>query len=288
MKWIKTYFFLTKPGIIAGNLMAMFAGFFVACKNGISVSLLLATVLGISFIIAAGCVCNNYIDRDIDKKMERTRNRALATGKISLTSAIIYASILLLIGLTILFIFTNAKTTLIGLIGFIVYVFLYSLMKYKTVHATLIGSIAGAMPPLVGYTAVSNQIDQISLSLFLLLVFWQMPHFYSITLYRLRDYEAASIPVLAVKKGLMRTKLEMILYILLFGFVCLMLGKQAKLGAIFAIATSLLSIGWIGLWLHGFKEDSLHEWAHRMFKYSLIVISSISILIPIIKIAKLY
>ena len=140
--------------------------------------------------MASACVFNNYIDRQVDKKMERTKNRALVTGLISGRNAILFATLLGLIGNLILFLYTNLLTVFVAGLGFFVYVVLYSLWKCRTIYGTAIGSIAGAVPPVVGYCAVSNHFDAGALILFAMMVLWQMPHFFAIALLHFDDYAA--------------------------------------------------------------------------------------------------
>ena len=124
-----------------------------------------------------------------------------------------------LLGNFILFLYTNLLTVVVADIGFFVYVVLYSFWKCHTIYGTAIGSIAGAIPPVVGYCAVSNHFDIGALILFIMLVLWQMPHFFSIAMYHFNDYKAAEIPVLPVKKGALRTKIHMVLIYYRFPFL---------------------------------------------------------------------
>lgn len=195
---LKQYYYLTKPGIIYGNVITALGGFFLAAKGEVNFQLLIAMVFGLSFVIASACVINNIFDKEMDAKMERTKHRATVTGKISRTKATIFAVILL--GLGIYFLQPTTYALFTSLVGWLVYVAFYTPFKSKTVHATLIGSIAGATPPVVGYTAVTNQVDLGAILLFIILVTWQMPHFYSISIFRQEEYHTAGVPVLSVKK----------------------------------------------------------------------------------------
>lgn len=191
---------MTKPGIVYGNTLTATAGFLLGAKGAIDYWLLLATLAGIAFIIGSACVFNNYIDRDIDAKMVRTKKRALAHGLVPAGKAITYASLLGIIGFFILSLSTNFLTVALGTVAFFDYVVLYGISKRRTAYSTIVGSIAGAIPPAAGYTAVTNRLDGGAVLLFIILVFWQMPHFYAIAMYRYDDYKAAGLPVLPVKK----------------------------------------------------------------------------------------
>ncbi|MEZ0286312.1 MAG: heme o synthase, partial [Candidatus Paceibacterota bacterium] len=209
---VKTYYLLTKPGIIMGNGIAAIAGFALASEGRFHPLLFLGLLVGLALVIASACVVNNYLDRDIDEKMARTKNRALVKGLISGKSALIFASTLGILGTLILFFFTNTLTAAVGLFGWFFYVVVYTLLKRRTVYGTLIGSISGAIPPVAGYCAVANRIDVGALILFVTLCLWQMPHFFAIAIYRLKDYKAADIPVLPIKSGIQNTKIHMVLY----------------------------------------------------------------------------
>lgn len=276
---IKTYYMLTKPGIILGNIITTAAGFALASKGHIDYGLFLATLVGLSFIIASAGVFNNYIDRFADAKMARTRNRPLATGSIPSFNALLFASALGIIGGFVLAYFTNLLTVAIALIGFFVYLVLYAFLKYRSFYGTLVGSIAGAVPPVIGYCAVSNHLDTGALLLFLLLVLWQMPHFFAIAIYRFADYSAASIPVLPVVKGMYITKIHMFFYIIAFTATALLLTLSGYTGLLSLMTAAFLGLTWLGLCIIGFNSKNETRWAKTMFFYSLIVIMALSLTI---------
>ncbi|HEU5122168.1 MAG TPA: protoheme IX farnesyltransferase, partial [Candidatus Saccharimonadales bacterium] len=192
---IKSYYYLAKPGIIYGNVLAAMAGFLFGSGRTFEGWRFLALVFGIGLVIGASCVLNNILDRGIDKKMARTKKRALVTGDITIPSAIIYAVTLAGGGFSLLVLYTNWLTAALGAFAMVFYVVLYGIAKRKTIFGTLVGAVPGAIPPVTGYVAVSNQLDGAALLLFLILVAWQMPHFYAISIYRRHDYDAAAIPV---------------------------------------------------------------------------------------------
>lgn len=274
------YYLLTKPGIILGNLITVAAGFLLASKGVIDFGLFIATLTGLVFIMASACVFNNYIDRYTDKKMERTKKRALAAGLISGRNAIAFAIFLGIIGNLILFLYTNPLTTLIADAGFFVYVVLYSLWKCRTIYGTAIGSIAGAVPPVVGYCAVSNRFDLGALILFAMMVLWQMPHFFAIAMYHFDDYAAAGIPVLPVKRGMLKTKVRMVFYILGFILAAIMLTLFEYTGYLYLFVTMSIGLVWLGLCLMGFKSTNDQLWGRRMFHLSLLMIAAVCFAIP--------
>ena len=277
---LATYYQLTKPGIIRGNLLTAAAGFFVASQHHPRYPLLFWTLLGISGIIASACVINNYIDRDIDKMMTRTKKRALVIGLVPARDALIFAGLIGTLGFTILILTTNLLTTLIGVGGMIAYVALYGYYKRRSVHGTLVGTISGAVPPVAGYTAVTNQIDGVAILLFTILVFWQMAHFYAIALYRMKDYAAANIPVMPVVHGVKSTQRQISLYIVGFtGASCLLARYEA--GAVYMFIMLITGAAWLVIGLKTLLSKKAEAWARSMFLYSLLVISIWSVAVSI-------
>lgn len=274
------YYLLTKPGIILGNLIAVGAGFFLASKGNLYLALFLATMLGLTLIMASACVLNNYIDVPLDKKMKRTQKRALPLGIISESRALLFALVLAAGGALILFFFTNVLTLVVAAIGFFVYVVLYSFWKSHTVYGTAIGSIAGAVPPVAGYCAVSDQFDPAALILFAMLVLWQMPHFFAIALYHIEDYRRAQLPLLPLVKGVFRTKIHMTLYIIAFISVSLLLTLFGYTGTTYLYILLSMGIAWLALSIKGFGCSSDKLWGRDMFRLSLLVITTLCIIIP--------
>ena len=275
----RTYYRLTKPGIIYGNAITASAGFLLASNGHVNVALFGAMLLGLSLVIASACVFNNYLDRGIDAVMARTRKRALVTGKVSGRAALTYASALGLLGITVLVVYTNLLAAGIAAFGFVAYVVLYGWGKRHSIYGTEIGSVAGAVPPVVGYTAVTGYLDAGALILFLIMVFWQMPHFFAIATYRLDDYSAAKLPVLPAAKGLRRTRIEMLMYIVAFILAALSLAVFDYTGVSYEIIAGLLGLGWIWVWASGRNAPNPAAWARGMFKYSLLVITVLSVAI---------
>ena len=278
---MKTYYLLTKPGIILGNIVTTVAGFALASKGHIDFSLFFATLLGLSLIIASACVLNNYMDRKSDGKMSRTKNRAFVTGLVSVPNAMMFILVLGLCGIIVLALFTNLLTVFIALTGFFVYIVLYGILKYRTTYGTIVGSIAGGIPPVVGYCAVSNHFDIGAMILFLIMVMWQMPHFFAIAMYLFDDYVAASIPVLPVMKGMNTTKIHMIFYIITFMIAAGMLTLFGYTGYAYLSVGAILGMVWLGLCLSGFKSQNDKLWARSMFRFSLVNITGLCFMIAI-------
>lgn len=274
------YYLITKPGIVLGNLVTLAAGFVLAAKGIPDVNLFLTTFLGLGFIMASACVFNNYIDRELDQQMDRTKKRAIASGLISGPRAIAFATVLGLIGTYLLWIFTNPLTVCVAAVGFFVYVVMYSLWKRHTIYGTAIGSIAGAVPPVVGYCAVSNNFDIGAAILFAMLVLWQMPHFFAIALYHFKDYSRLNMPLLPIQRGVLRTKIHMVVYIIAFIFTATLLTYFKYTGFLYFGVTLFLGLSWLFLGLLGFKRSNNELWGRDMFRLSLVLITLICLVIP--------
>lgn len=282
---IKEYYNLTKPGIVRGNLITAAAGFLLASAGEIDWLLLLSVLVSIALIIASACVLNNYIDRGIDARMDRTKNRALAAGAIPHHHAFIYAAILSIGGFSLLAATTNTLTVLLGFIAIANYVVFYGIAKRRSIHGTFVGSISGAMPITAGFVAVTNNFDKGAMLLFLALVFWQMPHFYAIAVYRLKDYKAAGLPVLPIVSGLRHTKFQMMIYIVLFISAVTMLTAVGITGKVYLAVAASAGFWWLWEALRGFSlPDNAADnakWARRVFSVSLVVLTIFSIMISV-------
>ena len=276
---MKNYLLVTKPGIVFANLLSATVGFLLASKGDVDFTALTGVLAGISLVVASACVFNNIIDRDTDRKMERTKNRVLAQKALSPKTAFFYALILCVTGTAVLSAATNTLSVVVVLSGFAIYVGVYSLyLKRRSVFAALIGSLAGAAPPLAGYCAVGNRLDMGALILLSIFSLWQMPHCYAIAVFRLKDYAKAGIPVLPVRRGVRVAKKHIIGYILVFTGASLLptLGGYTGYGY-FAVA---LAVGLIWLYLAsaGFRTSNDRLWAKRMFTFSIVVIFSLSVM----------
>ncbi len=279
---LKQYLNLAKPGIVFGNLISVTGGFFLASRGDADLALFFATALGVSLVIASGCVFNNYIDRDIDQKMERTRNRVLAQGLVSPAHAIVYACVLGVAGVALLYAATNTLAVMLVLMGFVVYVGLYSLwLKRGSVYGTLVGSLSGAAPPVVGYCAVSNEFDAGAAILLLIFSLWQMPHSYAIAIFRFNDYQAANIPVLPVIKGISAAKRQIVLYIAAFVVATLMLTLSGYAGYSYFVVAALSGAYWLWMGVSGYKAVDDRVWARKLFTFSIVTITMLSLMMSV-------
>jgi protoheme IX farnesyltransferase len=278
---LKTYYYLTKPGIIYGNALSLTGGFLLASKWHIDTGLFLAVLIGTCLVIASACVFNNYIDRGIDEKMQRTRRRALVRGKVSAQVALTYGSLLGAGGFLLLSLWTNWLVVLIGVIAYVDYIVLYGYSKRRSVHGTLVGSIAGSAPPVAGYCAVTGRFDQGALIIFLIMTFWQMVHFYAIAIRRAKDYKAAGIPVMPVAHSVRATKVQMIGYTVAFTIAVIALSVQGYAGWVFAVVMGAVGLFWLWKGLHSFNVRNNVAWAKGMFLFSLVVLLTLSAMMSV-------
>lgn len=276
---LRSYYLLTKPGIIYGNALAASAGYFFGATGQPKAVEFLCMLFGLSLVIASACVANNMLDRSIDARMDRTKSRALVMHTISLTSAFFFMIILLTVGSVLLLYGTNTLALFIALAGFVAYVFVYGWAKRKTVHSTLIGTISGSTPPVIGYVAATGQLDVIALILFLILVCWQMPHFYAIAIFRKKEYASANLPILSVVKGNAATRKQIIVYIALFLLTCLVLGAIGAASLFWTLLMTLLALYWLYIVLT--PHIDINSWARKQFSWSLVTLLTLCISLSI-------
>lgn len=257
--------------------MTTVGGYLLAARGHVLLGRLVATVAGISLVIAAACVVNNYIDRGIDSKMSRTKWRSKATDRVGLTAGLAYAASLIAVGSAVLLWGANWLTAGVGAVGVLFYVVFYSIMKRRSIHGTLVGCVSGATPLVAGYTAVKGRLDTATVLLLLIMVFWQLAHFYAIGLYRLKEYRAAGLPIMPVVKGEPLTKRLIIANIAAFGVCAGLLTAFHYTGYVFLAVMSVVTISWLWRGRRGFGATGNTQWARGMFGFSLLVITVFSL-----------
>lgn len=270
----RNYVTLTKPGINASNLMAAFTGFWLAGRGEIDPLLLLATLLGTALVIAGGCALNNVIDRDIDPLMSRTQKRPVAGGEIRPMAALWFGIGLTVVGFAVLAVLVNPLAAFLSMIGHFVYVGIYSLwLKRTTTLNTVIGGISGAVPPMIGWVAVTGSIDPPAWVLFIFMFLWQPPHFLALAMRKAEDYRAAGVPMLPVVRGFAEAKRQNLLYVAAMVPASLLLVQMGVVGLLYLIVATVLGLVYIGLSLEGLFTKDDNRWARRMFVYSLVYLT---------------
>lgn len=261
---------VAKPGILFSNLITTFGGFWIASKWDIDWLLMVWTLLGTMLVMASGCVLNNYLDRDMDVKMERTRSRALPTGVLTPSVVLAYGAFLGIAGLAVLGLLVHTLAALLGLLGLFVYVWVYTAwLKRTSVWSTAVGAISGAVPPVIGYAAVTGQLDMGALILFMILFLWQPPHFWALGIRRLDDYRDAGYPLLPVVKGTHRTKISMMRYVVPLVPVSLLLYTYNYAGLFYLISSVVLGLAWVVLCARGFGAKDEIRWSRGVFLFSI-------------------
>jgi protoheme IX farnesyltransferase len=269
-----------KPGITLSNTLTGIAGFFLAASAvSFNLAVLIGATVGIASIIASACVFNNVLDRDIDTRMKRTAKRDVASGVISVPKALVFGTVLGLIGFVAILLLTNVLTFVLGVIAFIWYIAIYGYAKRTTVYSTLIGGVAGALPPVAGYTALTGKIDGAAIILFLILFFWQMPHFYAIAMFRRSDYASAKLPVWSVVYGMKSAKRQILIFTIIYAIVTGLLYVFGYTGIVYLVLSTALSAYWVyrGISLYG--KISEEKWARKMFGASLLILLAMCLLI---------
>ncbi len=272
MSKFANYYSALKPERTYANVMTTAAGFLFASRWHIGWSLLLATIAGTTLIVMSACAANNCTDRGLDAKMPRTRSRGTVTGTVPIRNLAILAVVLGVGGFALLIAYVNWLTALIGAIAYVDYVVLYAWSKRTSVHSTLVGTISGAAPLVAGYTAVTGKFDATALLLGLVMIFWQMPHFYAIGIFRLKDYKAGGLPVWPVVKGIRSTQQWMLAYTILYIFAVIALATLGQAGLVFGAVIGLLGLYWLYIGAKGFRSLRPEKWARGMFGFSLVTL----------------
>ena len=269
------YFELTKPGVQALLFVSCASGMLIGSNFNPPVTVFFFGLIGISFLAASSAVVNHFFDKQIDAKMNRTSKRPLVLGHISDKQAIIFSVLLYASGSIMLLNFTNFLTWLLTTLTFIFYGFIYTkYLKYMTSQNIVIGGLAGAMPPLLGWSAITNTIEPNALLLVLIIMVWTPPHFWALAVYRVEDYSEAEVPMLPVQKGVVFTKQHILLYTFLL-IACTMLPYAVQMfGEIYLI--SALVLGLIFL-IYSFRlyKDETNAIAMPTFAYSIIYLAAL-------------
>ncbi|MGD0030448.1 heme o synthase [Paenibacillus illinoisensis] len=279
---LKDMIALTKPRLLRLNVFAVAVGFWVASKWDISWLSLLLVIIGSTLVIASACVINNYWDRELDQKMERTKKRIEYINHLRPAFVLWYGIILGVAGFAVLYVWVNPLSGWLSLLGWFAYIVIYTMwLKRSSTWSTSLGGIAGAMPPVIGYCAVTNQIDMGAWLLFALLFLWQPPHFWSLGIRRVEEYRAAGFPLLPVVKGITRTKFQMVPYVFLLLPAVFLLYYYNYVGLIFLIVSLLSSVVWFIHTLSGLKTLDDEKWAKINFLISVNYLMLIFILMVV-------
>ncbi|WP_333785202.1 heme o synthase [Thermocrinis sp.] len=240
---VRDYLLLTKPGIVLLVLITTLTGMYIAQRGFPPTNLVFWTLLGTGLASAGSAVLNQYFDRDLDTLMDRTKTRPLPLGSVSPSNAFWFGVILLSLSFLIMFFFTNPIATFFTALASFFYVSVYTLtLKRKSPLATEIGGVSGALPPVIGYTAVTGSLGFEPLVLFLIMFIWQPPHFWVLAIKYAEDYKKAGIPTLPVVKGIQHTKIKTLLYTSALLPMSILPYFYQMAGEIYLISASVLSL----------------------------------------------
>lgn len=266
----RDYYELTKPKVVALLVLTALVGMSLSVPGAIPWQLLIPAMLGIGLLASSGAAINHIVDQRIDRIMGRTHNRPLPNGRISHGGAIFFATAMAVIGFFMLFVLVNPLTAWLTLSGLVGYGFIYTMyLKRATPQNITIGGLAGAIPPLLGWTAMTNEVHPNALLLVLLIFTWTPPHFWALAIHRKNDYAKANIPMLPVTHGVSFTKTQILLYtVLLFvvGLLPYLVGMSSWIYLIGAVVLNL--IFFLYAWKLKFNADT--NTAMDTFKFSII------------------
>lgn len=269
------YFALTKPRVVLLAAFCALIGMLLATDGPLPWQLLIAGIAGISLLAGAGFAFNCLIERSIDARMARTRARPLARGEVGVTGTIVFAGIIGGLGAALLYWAVNPLTMWLTMATFIGYAVIYTVfLKPATPQNIVIGGASGAMPPVLGWAAVANEVTAPALVLFLIIFVWTPPHFWALALYRIEDYRRSGLPMLPVTHGPEFTRLNVLLYTVLLVAVSVMPFMIHMSGYFYLL--SALALGGVFLWyawrLWRSYSDAL---ARRTFSYSIFYLSAL-------------
>jgi len=277
-RW-QAYYTITKPRVVALLVLTAVVGMCLAVPGGIPWQILLTATLGIGLLSSAAAAINHIVDQKIDAIMGRTHNRPLPNGEITAKQAIIFAATIAVLGFVMLYAWVNPLTAWLTLAGLVGYSFIYTLyLKRATPQNITIGGLAGAIPPLLGWTAMTNEIHPNALLLVLLIFTWTPPHFWALAIHRKNEYAKVNIPMLPVTHGVNFTKTQILLYTVLLFVVSLLpylVGMSNWLYLIGAVVLNVIFFAYA--WKLKFNADE--NTAMDTFKFSIVHLMTLFVIL---------
>jgi len=264
---------LTKPRITAEVLLTTAGGMWLAGHPSPLRAAL--TLAGTALIVAGANTLNMYLERDVDGKMARTRDRPLPAGRLPPSVALAMGLALGAVAIPLLTVGVNRVTGLLGAFSLLTYVLVYTPLKQRSSVALLVGAIPGAIPPLMGWTATTGALSLPGLILFGILFIWQVPHFLAITLYRTDEYAGAGFKVLAAQRGPRAAKLHIVAWLACLVPVSMLLVPVGVAHRAYAIAAPLLGLALFGVGVAGLRRDAGERWARWLFIASLVYLTAL-------------
>ena len=242
MNLLRSYYVLCKPNVVYMMLICALVGMLLAEESVTSVTNIVVALIGIALCSGSAAAINQVIDRKADAAMTRTDQRPLPQGELSATHASSFAFVIGVAGALVLYLYINTLTMILTIASLIGYAFIYTVyLKRATPQNIVIGGLAGAAPPLLGWAAISNTIDPYALLLVLIIFVWTPPHFWALAIYRKDEYAKESIPMLPVTHGVAFTKLQIVLYTIILFIVSILPYIVLMSGGIYLISAVILS-----------------------------------------------
>ena len=278
MTLLKSYYQLCKPNVVYMMLICAFVGMLLAEESVTSYGYLLVSLLGIALCAASAAAINQVIDRKTDASMTRTDQRPLPQGELSAIHASIFAIAIGILGALVLYLFVNTLTMILTLASLIGYAFIYTVyLKRATPQNIVIGGLAGAAPPLLGWASVSNTIDPYALLLVLIIFVWTPPHFWALAIYRKDEYAKEAIPMLPVTHGVVFTKLQIVLYTIILFIVSVLPYVVLMSGEIYLFSSQILSTIFlynsVNLYFSDDDEDAMKTFQFSIYYIFLIFLA---------------
>ncbi len=266
----RDYLELCKPNVVALMLLTSLIGMLLATDQTVPITVLIFGNLGIALCAGSAAAVNHIVDRHVDDKMARTLNRPLAQGRLKTENAVIFALITGILGMAILLVFTNVLTAWLTLASLVGYAFVYTMfLKRATPQNIVIGGLAGAAPPLLGWTAVTGEVHHNALLLVLIIFAWTPPHFWALAVHRKDEYAKAKIPMLPVTHGEYYTKINILLYTLLLIVVTTMPYLTGMFGWLYLVSSLLLGLGFL-YWAIVMLRSKGGNSGMKTFQYSIV------------------
>jgi protoheme IX farnesyltransferase len=266
----RDYLELCKPNVVALMILTSLIGMLLSTDGAVPVTVLLFGNLGIALCAGSAAVVNHIVDRHVDDKMARTLNRPLAQGRLGPQQAVIFSLVTGSLGMAVLLVFTNVLTAWLTLASLVGYAFVYTMfLKRATPQNIVIGGLAGAAPPLLGWTAVTGEIHYNALLLVLIIFAWTPPHFWALAVHRKEEYAKAEIPMLPVTHGEKYTKINILLYTLLLIVVTTMPYLTGMFGWLYLSGSLLLGVGFL-YWAIVMLRSEGGDSGMKTFQYSII------------------
>lgn len=275
---LRDYVALTKPAINRMCLVMTGGGMFLASREsglGLGLGAAILALVGTALAVASANALNMWLERETDRLMKRTKDRPLAAGRISPNGALAFGIVIGVLAVALLAVGTNFATTLVGGVAIVSYVGVYTPLKFKAPLALVVGAIPGAVPPLMGWTAVTGRFDAPALVLFGILFIWEMPHFLAIAVFRGHDYEAAGIRTVPAVRGVAVARWQAIAWAGLMVPTSLLLIPTGVAGWTYGAAAIALGLGFVAFTLRRPDFTTPARWAYRLFAASLVYLPAL-------------